>query len=126
MEIDREDVRTDAYRDERKRWTKVSDDPESYSLGRTAGLSRDGDEWRLFLIAGPRHMREIARHPVQGDDPPFLWARREHDVVQERRRTARWEEKTIGKRKPGEEGVNGGRLIKGQTTSKGDELRVRG
>ena len=115
MEMDREDVKTDAYKTEAKRWTKTNDDPEAYASESKWGLARMKDKWLLFAILSHVAMKQIDECSAKEETPPYLWARKNISKWEEKRKTARWDERTIGKRKPGEEGVNGGRSIPMQT-----------
>jgi len=115
-----EDVKSEEYKTEKKRWSRTNEDPEAYALGTSWGLVRALEmkkwTWRLFIILSPTSMREVDRmNAVEGDDPPFLWARTKLTDWEEKRKTAEWDERTIGKRKPGEEGVQGGTPIPMQT-----------
>jgi len=115
-----EDVKSEEYKTERKRWTRTNEDPEAYALGTSWGLVRTEDvgkwRWRLFIILNPTSMREMeAVETTEDSDPPFLWARSKLVDWEEKRKSAEWDERTIGKRKPGEEGVHGGKPIPMQT-----------
>ena len=115
MDTEEKDVKSEEYKDERKKWLNTSDDPEAYALGVSWGLVRVGDDWRLFMILSDQAMREVATCAAKGDEPPLLWARSKISDWEEKRKSAKWDERTIGKRKPGEEGVHGGRPIPMQT-----------
>jgi len=116
MEATKEDVKSLEYREERKKWKNTNDDPEAYALDRRWGLVLDDGVWRLFLILNPKQMKEVANRPaIEDEPPPYLWARNELADIEERRRSAEWDERDIGKRKPGEEGFHGGRPIPMQT-----------
>lgn len=108
------DVQVEAYEAEKKKWDQTSYDPEAYALGTSWGLLRRSEtKWSLFLILNAAQMREMATTESEGI--PYLWAREQVDDWDEKRKSAKWEERIIGKRKPGEEGDKGGRLIPMQT-----------
>lgn len=115
-----EDVKSAEYKEEKKLWNRTNDDPEAYALGTSWGLVRveelDKWIWKLFMILSPTYMRELdSVMGTEDDEPPFLWARSKLVDWEEKRKTAEWDERTIGSRKPGEEGVHGGNPIPMQT-----------
>jgi muconolactone delta-isomerase len=90
-------------------WAKTSDDPVAYALGEKWGLAGHGNMWTLFAIKNAQSMFEVEK--VASSKPPFEWAERLIEELDKKRATAKWEERDIGKRVPGEEGNKGGRLI---------------
>lgn len=118
-----------------KNWVLThADSPRAYAKGKSWGLvegmGTDGDVWRLYLLTrGGASMHEISRVGEgglkEGEKAPFQWANDEIGKFVERRESAVWEEKIIGQRKPGEEGINGGRDIPMQTIDPKKERRKK-
>lgn len=110
--IDNVDIQSDVYRIEKKNWNRTSDSPPAYArTGGGCGLILSLGDWIVFLVANARQMKEIGRKKSIDDNPPFVWAARCFNDVQNVRKSHNWEERDIGRRKPGEEGNNGGRPI---------------
>lgn len=95
------------------RWDKSNSEPVAFTSGdREWGLIESAeDTWALHLIRAGREIK-VVKIFFGSNDVPFDLANKEIEKYKMLRRSAKWEERDIGKTEPGREGLKGGCLIR--------------